>query len=140
MSWFWCQRKCFVSWIPTGISPAFFKSKTFEPLSVNIATNGYFSIFCNLCYLQKRSRLMHALLWVGLKQWSISTPRGQMFQMGVNEWTGFNEWGSVKNCWGLLEIWSLQFKIIVNRARNANGFFQQIKKIKRADQISATVV
>jgi len=32
------------------------------------------------------------------------------------------------NCWGVLEQWSLQFKIIVNRATNANGDFQQIKQ------------
>jgi len=36
--------------------------------------------------------------------------------------------GSMNNCWGLLEQWSLQFKIVVNRARNANGGFQQIKQ------------
>jgi len=48
--------------------------------------------------------------------------------------------GSMNNCWGLLEQWSLQFKIIVNRARNASGIFNKSNKIKRADQISATVV
>jgi len=48
--------------------------------------------------------------------------------------------GSMKNCCGLLEIWSFEFKIIVNRARNANGLFLQIKQIKRVDQISPTVV
>ena len=48
--------------------------------------------------------------------------------------------GSMNNCWGLLEQWSFQFKIIVNRARNANGGFQQIKQIKTAYQISATVI
>jgi len=31
-------------------------------------------------------------------------------------------------------------KMIVNRARNANGVVQQIKQIKRTDEISATVV
>jgi len=36
--------------------------------------------------------------------------------------------GSMNNCWCLLEQWSLQFKIIVNRARNANGVFQQFKQ------------
>jgi len=46
----------------------------------------------------------------------------------------------MNTCWGLLEQWSLQFKIIVNRAKNANGVFQQIKQNKRADQILATVV
>jgi len=35
--------------------------------------------------------------------------------------------------------WSLQFKIIVNRARNANGVFNKSNKLKRADQISATI-
>jgi len=34
----------------------------------------------------------------------------------------------MNNCWGLMEQWSLKFKIIVNRARNANGVFQQIKQ------------
>ena len=48
--------------------------------------------------------------------------------------------GSINNCWSLLEQWSLQFKIIVNRARNASGIFNKSNKIKRADQISATVV
>jgi len=36
--------------------------------------------------------------------------------------------GLMNNCRGLLELWSLPFKIIVNRARNANGVFQQIKQ------------
>jgi len=39
-----------------------------------------------------------------------------------------NGQGSMNNCWGLLEQWRYQFKIIVNRARNANGVFQQIKQ------------
>jgi len=34
--------------------------------------------------------------------------------------------GSMTNFWGVLEQWSLQFKIIVNRARNANGVFQEL--------------
>jgi len=46
----------------------------------------------------------------------------------------------MNNCWRLLEQWSLQFKSIVNRARNTNGVFQQIKKIKKADEISAAIV
>jgi len=48
--------------------------------------------------------------------------------------------GSMNNCWGPLEQLRLQFKIIVNRARNANGFFNKLNKIKRADKISAIVV
>ena len=45
--------------------------------------------------------------------------------------------GSMNNCWVLQEKWSLRFKIIVNRARNANGVYHQIKQTY---QISATVV
>jgi len=43
----------------------------------------------------------------------------------VTEWPGG---GSMNNCWGLLKQWSLQLKIIFNRARNSNGVFQQIKQ------------
>jgi len=55
-------------------------------------------------------------------------PQGSI---GPSKGSNGGQWmarGSVKNCWGLLEIWSLQFKIVVNRARNANGLFQQIKQ------------
>jgi len=44
------------------------------------------------------------------------------------EWGSLNGQRSMKNCWGLLEIGSPQFKIIVNRPRNANGLFQPIKQ------------
>jgi len=52
---------------------------------------------------------------------SVGPSKGSINTHGV-------EWGSINNCWGLLEQWSIQFKIIVNRARNANGVFQQIKQ------------
>ena len=64
---------------------------------------------------------------------SIGPSKGSINGHGV-------EWGSLNNCWSLLEQWSLQFKIIVNRARNANGVFNKSNKIKRVDQISATIV
>jgi len=60
-------------------------------------------------------------------QVSIGPSKGSINSQGV-EWESLNGQGSMKHCWGLLEIWSLQFKIIVNRARNANGLFQQIKQ------------
>jgi len=44
------------------------------------------------------------------------------------EWGSLNGQGSMKNCLAPLEQWSLYFKITVNRARNANGVFQQIKQ------------
>ena len=62
-------------------------------------------------------------------QGSIGPSKGSMNCHGV-EWGLWMARGSMNNCWcwGLLEHWSLQFKIIVNRARNANGVFQQIKQ------------
>jgi len=60
-------------------------------------------------------------------QGSIGSPKGSINIHGV-EWGHWMARGSMNNCWGLLKQWSLQFKIIVNRARNANGVFQQIKQ------------
>jgi len=54
-------------------------------------------------------------------QGSVGPCKGSVSSHGV-------EWESMNNWWGLLEQWSLQFKIIVNRARNANGLFQQIQQ------------
>jgi len=49
-------------------------------------------------------------------QGSIGPSKGLTNRHGV-------KWGSMSNCWGLLEQWSLQFKSIVNLARNANGVY-----------------
>jgi len=60
-------------------------------------------------------------------QRSIGPSKGSINTHGV-KWGSLNGQGSMNNCWGPLEQWSLQFKIIVNRARNANSVFQQIKR------------
>jgi len=60
-------------------------------------------------------------------QGSIGPSNGSINSHRV-EWESLNGQGSTNNCWDLLEHWSLQFKIIVNRARNANGVFQQVKQ------------
>jgi len=60
-------------------------------------------------------------------QGSIGPSKGSINSHGA-EWGSLNNQGSMTNCWGLLEQWSLQIKIIVNPARNANSVFQQIKQ------------
>jgi len=60
-------------------------------------------------------------------QGSIGPSKGSINSHGV-ERGSLNGQGSMNNCWGLLEQWSLRFKIIVNRARNANGVIQHIKQ------------
>jgi len=60
-------------------------------------------------------------------QGSIGQSKRSVNSHGV-EWGSLNGQGSMKNYWGLLEQWSLQLKIIVNRARKTNVVFQQVKQ------------
>jgi len=62
-------------------------------------------------------------------QGSIAPSKGLINSHGT-EWGHWMARGSINNFCGLLEQWSLQFKIIINRARNGNGVFQQIMKLK----------
>jgi len=62
-------------------------------------------------------------------KWSISTPRGQLdHPKGWWIVTGLNKdhWmarGSMNNCWGLLDQWRLQFKIIAKSGKECKRRF-----------------
>jgi len=65
-------------------------------------------------------------------QGSIGPSKGLINSHGV-EWGSLNGQGSMNNCWGLLEQWSLQFKIIVNQASRLmqTSFFNKSNRIKK---------